>query len=49
MVKLIPSEHVHLDKDLVCVTDNGEHEGVHLSFRDGSTARADIGKRRKCL
>jgi hypothetical protein len=44
MVKLIPTEHVQLGKDLVSVADNGEDEGVQLSFRDGSTASADIGK-----
>jgi 2-polyprenyl-6-methoxyphenol hydroxylase-like FAD-dependent oxidoreductase len=44
MVKVIPSEHVQLDKDLVSVTDGGNDEKVHLSFRDGSTARADVGK-----
>lgn len=49
MIKLIPSEHVQLDKDLVSATDNEGNEGVHLSFRDGSTARADIGKRPKCM
>jgi len=44
MLKLIPPEYFQLDKDLVSVTENGEDERMHLSFRDGSTATADIGK-----
>lgn len=43
MVKLIPAEHVQLDKDLVSVADEG-NDRMHLSFRDGSTAMADIGE-----
>jgi 2-polyprenyl-6-methoxyphenol hydroxylase-like FAD-dependent oxidoreductase len=45
MVKLIPSEYVKLDKDLVFAIENGDDERICLSFRDGSTARADVGKR----
>jgi 2-polyprenyl-6-methoxyphenol hydroxylase-like FAD-dependent oxidoreductase len=48
-VRLIPPEHIQLDKDLVSVADVNEDEGVHLSFRDGSTARADIGKSDECV
>lgn len=48
MVKLIPSEHVQLDRDLVSVTDDGNDQRIHLSFGDGSTARADVGKYNIC-
>jgi hypothetical protein len=44
MVKLIPSEHIELDKDLVSVTERDEDGTIHLSFKDGSTATADVGK-----
>jgi 2-polyprenyl-6-methoxyphenol hydroxylase-like FAD-dependent oxidoreductase len=44
MLKLIPSECIQLDKDLVSVTENGEDERVRLSFRDDSIEQADIGK-----
>jgi 2-polyprenyl-6-methoxyphenol hydroxylase-like FAD-dependent oxidoreductase len=44
LVKLIPAEHVAFDKDLISATETGEHDEIQLSFRDGSTATADIGK-----
>ncbi|EUC27722.1 hypothetical protein COCCADRAFT_110947 [Bipolaris zeicola 26-R-13] len=42
MVKLVPSEYIQHDKDLVSVIENDEDERIHLSFRDGTTATADI-------
>lgn len=44
MVHLIPESHVQLSKDLVSVTESEETELVHLVFKDGSTATADVGK-----
>ena len=44
MVKLIPSEHIELDKDLVSVTEQDEGGKIYLSFKDGSTTTADVGK-----
>ncbi|XPS95368.1 hypothetical protein M3J09_004659 [Ascochyta lentis] len=43
MVKLIPAEYIELDKDLVSVSEEEEEdEKIRLSFRDCSTATADV-------
>jgi hypothetical protein len=44
MVKLIPAEHIELGRDLVSVTEQNEDGKIHLSFKDSSTATADVGK-----
>jgi 2-polyprenyl-6-methoxyphenol hydroxylase-like FAD-dependent oxidoreductase len=49
MVKLILPENVQLEKDLVSVSEKDDSERVQLSFKDGSTATADIGKCHECM
>ena len=44
MVNLIPKGHVQLSKEIVSVTERGESGLIHLVFKDGSTATADVGK-----
>ncbi|KAF2714269.1 FAD/NAD(P)-binding domain-containing protein [Pleomassaria siparia CBS 279.74] len=42
IVNHIPDQYVHFDKDLVSTTERGENEKLLLSFRDGSSATADV-------
>lgn len=44
LVKCVPEEFVEFEKDMVGVTERRNDEKILLSFRDGSTAEADVGE-----
>lgn len=44
MLKLIPTEHIRLNKNLVSATEHESTGAINFVFKDGSTATADVGK-----
>jgi len=44
LVSYIPEENIEFGKEIVAVADRGDDEKTLLSFRDGTSAEADVGK-----
>lgn len=44
VVRFLPSRHVRFNKNLVEVDETGDDGRAHLTFKDGSSADADVGE-----